>query len=119
LCNVSDNSCSRTGEKWWYKDVQTVERTSKTRRLLPDKYRKEFAKKQIVCIEYKDITEADEREIFQVCLGFFFSRYGILLTRIIFLQRAQLGIALTPLGQPESVTSILTFAPDNIINSLF
>ena len=48
-----------------------------------------------------------------------FSRYDILLTRIIPLQRIQFGIALTPLGQPEFVTCVLTFASDNIINSLF
>jgi hypothetical protein len=68
-------SRSLTGEKLWYKDVQTAARTSKPRRLLPDEYRKKFANKQIVCVEYQDITDADEREIFQVCPFFstFFS----------------------------------------------
>jgi hypothetical protein len=50
----------------WYKDVQTVEKKSRARRLLPEEYRKTFANKQIVCVEYQDITDADEREIFQV-----------------------------------------------------
>lgn len=37
--------------------------------LLPETYRRLFANKQIVCIEYQDITDDDEREIFQVCIG--------------------------------------------------
>jgi hypothetical protein len=28
-----------------------------------------FANKQVVCVEYQDITDADEREIFQVSHG--------------------------------------------------
>lgn len=43
--------------------------------LLPEKYRRLFSNKQIVCIEYMDINDRDEREIFQ---------------------RVQLGMALTP-----------------------
>ena len=53
----------------WYKDVQTMGKNSRARRLLPDEYRKTFANKQIVCVEYQDITDADEREIFQVRHG--------------------------------------------------
>ena len=53
----------------WYKDVQTMGKNSRARRLLPDEYRKTFANKQIVCVEYQDITDADEREIFQVRRG--------------------------------------------------
>ena len=44
-------------------------KTSRARRLLPEEYRKAFANKQVVCVEYQDITDADEREIFQVCHG--------------------------------------------------
>lgn len=63
---------SLTGEKLWYKDVQTTGgRHSRARRLLSDEYRKTFANKQIVCVEYQDITDADEREVFQVCHPFF------------------------------------------------
>ncbi|KAI6024231.1 hypothetical protein EDC04DRAFT_2869528 [Pisolithus marmoratus] len=43
--------------------------------LLPEKYKRLFANKQIVCIEYQDLPDSDEREIFQ---------------------RVQLGMALTP-----------------------
>ncbi|KAF8970915.1 hypothetical protein BDZ97DRAFT_1789327 [Flammula alnicola] len=65
-----------TGEKLWYKDIQSAStKGSKSRRPLPEKYRRLFANKQIVCVEYQDITDADEREIFQ---------------------RVQLGMALTP-----------------------
>jgi hypothetical protein len=56
----------------WYKDVQTIGKTSKARRLLPEEYRKAFANKQVVCVEYQDITDADESEIFQVCYGLSF-----------------------------------------------
>ncbi|KAF8808804.1 hypothetical protein BYT27DRAFT_7188278 [Phlegmacium glaucopus] len=73
-----------TGEKLWYKDVQTVERSSRHRRLLPDEYRKTFANKQIVCVEYQDITDSDEREIFQ---------------------RVQLGMALTPSEKLQVINS--------------
>ena len=63
---------SLSGEKLWYKDVQTMGKTSRARRLLPEEYRKTFANKQIVCVEYQDITDADEREIFQVRHGLYF-----------------------------------------------
>lgn len=53
-----------TGDKLWFK---AGTETPKTRvKFLPEKYRKLFANKQIVCVEYQDITDADEREIFQV-----------------------------------------------------
>lgn len=65
-----------TGEKLWYKDASAPGATTKTRKkLLPEKYRRLFSNKQIVCVEYADITSSDEREIFQ---------------------RVQLGMALTP-----------------------
>jgi hypothetical protein len=56
-----------TSEKLWYKDVGTSSKGPK-KKLLPEKYRRLFANKQIVCIEYQDITDDDEREIFQVRL---------------------------------------------------
>jgi hypothetical protein len=59
-------------------------KTSRARRLLPEEYRKTFANKQIVCVEYQDITDADEREIFQVRHGLpylpSFSQRGIVFT---------------------------------------
>ncbi|KAJ8692036.1 hypothetical protein PTI98_011549 [Pleurotus ostreatus] len=65
-----------TGEKLWYKDASAPGASTKTRKkLLPEKYRRLFSNKQIVCVEYADITSSDEREIFQ---------------------RVQLGMALTP-----------------------
>ncbi|KAF9466669.1 hypothetical protein BDZ94DRAFT_127231 [Collybia nuda] len=64
-----------TSEKLWYKDVQSTSGRTRPRKLLPEKYRRLFANKQIVCVEYQDITDSDEREIFQ---------------------RVQLGMALTP-----------------------
>jgi hypothetical protein len=34
-------------------------------RLLPEKYRRTFANKQIVCVEYSDIADSDDCEIFR------------------------------------------------------
>ena len=33
---------------------------------MPERYRRLFANKQVVCIEYQDLPDSDEREIFQV-----------------------------------------------------
>jgi hypothetical protein len=54
---------SISGEKLYYTDLDT---STRKRKLMPEKYRKIFANKQIVCVEYQDITDSDEREIFQV-----------------------------------------------------
>ncbi|KAG8215870.1 hypothetical protein J3R82DRAFT_7827 [Butyriboletus roseoflavus] len=56
------------GTKYWYKG-------SGRGQLLPERYRRLFANKQVVCIEYQDLPDSAEREIFQ---------------------RVQLGMALTP-----------------------
>ncbi|KAJ3800978.1 hypothetical protein GGU11DRAFT_742007 [Lentinula aff. detonsa] len=71
----TDSTDPHTGEKLWYKDdtSETSKHGSK-RRILPDKYRQMFANKQVVCVEYSGLTDADERDIFQ---------------------RVQLGMALT------------------------
>ncbi|KAF5363203.1 hypothetical protein D9758_008370 [Tetrapyrgos nigripes] len=65
-----------TNEKFWYQIDPSVHGGKKVpaARLLPPQYRKSFAGKQIVCVEYTDLTDSDEREIFQ---------------------RVQLGMALT------------------------
>ncbi|KAG6865081.1 hypothetical protein C0991_005225 [Blastosporella zonata] len=62
---------SLTNQKFWYTDTGAGGK----KKMLPQKYRKLFATKQIVCVEYNDVTDHDEREIFQ---------------------RVQLGMALTP-----------------------
>ncbi|KAJ7063429.1 hypothetical protein C8F01DRAFT_1132989 [Mycena amicta] len=65
---------SHTNEKLWYTD-NPEHRTRGEKRVLPDNYRRLFDTKAVVCVEYIDLTEKDEREIFQ---------------------RVQLGVALTP-----------------------
>jgi hypothetical protein len=55
-----------TNEKLWYKEVSSGSKTVRPRKILSEKYRRLFANKQIVCVEYHDITGGDEREIFQV-----------------------------------------------------
>ncbi|KAF9220669.1 hypothetical protein BS17DRAFT_786932 [Gyrodon lividus] len=64
-----------SGEKYWYKSTAGSQSGRSPRMLLPDKFRRLFANKQIVCIEYQDLPDSEEREIFQ---------------------RVQLGMALTP-----------------------
>ncbi|KAF8326736.1 hypothetical protein F5887DRAFT_1288897 [Amanita rubescens] len=73
-----------TGEKLWYKDVGQKTKSSKRKTILPEKYRRLFANKQIVCVEYHDINDQDEREIFQ---------------------RVQLGMALTPAEKLQVINS--------------
>ncbi|KAK7032517.1 hypothetical protein VNI00_013086 [Paramarasmius palmivorus] len=65
------DSC--TGQQLWYRDNPGASRASKSS-LLPEKYKKIFANKQIVCVEYGQLKPSDERDIFR---------------------RVQLGIALT------------------------
>ncbi|KAH6894840.1 hypothetical protein BKA70DRAFT_1407401 [Coprinopsis sp. MPI-PUGE-AT-0042] len=69
---ASTDKDALTAEKWWFKESPPGQ---KARKVLPEKLRKTFATKQIVCVEYQDISEDDEREVFQ---------------------RVQLGMALTP-----------------------
>ncbi|RDX50683.1 hypothetical protein OH76DRAFT_1482098 [Lentinus brumalis] len=67
-----------TGEKFVFKDTGKIKA-----KLLPERYKKLFMNKQIVCMEYQDITPANEREIFQ---------------------RVQLGMALTPAEKLQAIT---------------
>ncbi|THU97548.1 hypothetical protein K435DRAFT_60783 [Dendrothele bispora CBS 962.96] len=66
-----------TNEKFWYRIDPATHSNARARtpRLLPEKYRRSFANKQIVCVEYQELTDENERDIFQ---------------------RVQLGMALTP-----------------------
>ncbi|KAF9524551.1 hypothetical protein CPB83DRAFT_773624, partial [Crepidotus variabilis] len=68
--------------KLYFKDTKTSGRGPK-HEIMPERYRKVFANKQIVCVEYHEISEDDEREVFQ---------------------RVQLGMALTP-AEKLQVTS--------------
>ena len=52
---------SESKKKYWYK-----QKPGKPGNQLPEKYKRMFSNKQIVCIEYMEISEADEREIFRV-----------------------------------------------------
>ncbi|KAJ7846691.1 hypothetical protein B0H14DRAFT_3867637, partial [Mycena olivaceomarginata] len=62
-----------SGDKLWYRDNPAAR--GKSKKLLPEKFRNMFDAKAVVCVEYQDLDDADEREIFQ---------------------RVQLGVALTP-----------------------
>jgi hypothetical protein len=52
---------SETKKKYWYK-----QKAGKSGKQLPPKYKRMFSNKQIVCIEYMEISEDNEREIFRV-----------------------------------------------------
>ncbi|EJF60922.1 hypothetical protein DICSQDRAFT_170779 [Dichomitus squalens LYAD-421 SS1] len=67
-----------SGEKFVFKDTGKIKA-----QVLPDHYKKIFLNKQIVCMEYTDITPDNEREIFQ---------------------RVQLGMALTPAEKLQAIT---------------
>ncbi|KAH9917747.1 uncharacterized protein B0H18DRAFT_1033747 [Fomitopsis serialis] len=69
-----------TGERFTYEDIGVF----KGVKVLPERYKKIFRAKQIVCIEYQDITNASEREIFQ---------------------RVQLGMALTLAEKLQAIAS--------------
>ncbi|KAJ7192694.1 hypothetical protein GGX14DRAFT_701320 [Mycena pura] len=72
-----------TGDKLWYRD-NPDNRTRTAKKLLPEKYRKLFDNKAVVCVEYADLSGQDEREIFQ---------------------RVQLGVALTPAEKLKILTT--------------
>ncbi|KAF8556644.1 hypothetical protein OG21DRAFT_1482858 [Imleria badia] len=51
-----------TNAKYWYKEHATQNARGHP---LPERYQRLFANKQVVCIEYQDLPDTDEREIFQ------------------------------------------------------
>lgn len=80
---------SATNKKYWCQ-----ERAGEKRAILPKPLLAALSNKQIVCVEYDNLTDDQEREIFQV-------GHSDSLTLILSLtgrQRVQLGVALTPAG---------------------
>ncbi|EIN04175.1 hypothetical protein PUNSTDRAFT_146661 [Punctularia strigosozonata HHB-11173 SS5] len=76
-----------SNEKMYYKDTGAAppgKGKNKVKKLVPEKYRRMFANKQIVCVEYSDLKDEDEREIFK---------------------RVQLGLALTPAEKLRAISS--------------
>ncbi|EJD00602.1 uncharacterized protein FOMMEDRAFT_142422 [Fomitiporia mediterranea MF3/22] len=82
---------SRTNLKMWYK----LQPGNEGGRLLPEQYRKQFSRKQIACVEYCDINEDNEREIFQ---------------------RVQLGVALTPAERLQAIPGPWTQLIRDVLN---
>ncbi|KAG0708506.1 hypothetical protein DFH29DRAFT_794816 [Suillus ampliporus] len=74
---------TQTGDKYWYK-ANASNQSGRSCHILPDRYRRLFANKQIVCIEFQDLPDSEEREIFQ---------------------RVQLGMALTPAEKLQVVNT--------------
>ncbi|KAJ3869502.1 hypothetical protein EV359DRAFT_76621 [Lentinula novae-zelandiae] len=76
---------TKTREKLWFKkDPSESPKNAAKRKILPDKYRQMFSNKQVVCVEYSGLTDADERDIFQ---------------------RVQLGMALTSAEKLHVITT--------------
>ncbi|EPQ57689.1 hypothetical protein GLOTRDRAFT_37727, partial [Gloeophyllum trabeum ATCC 11539] len=70
-----------TGKNWYYTSPENL----KSNRLeVPDYWKRVFAQKQIICAEYRNLTPAMEREIFQ---------------------RVQLGMALTAAEKLQAISS--------------
>jgi hypothetical protein len=78
---------SESKRKYWYK-----QKAGKAGKQLPPKYKRMFANKQIVCIEYMELSEDDEREIFRVRFQYVRPSFCKIYTP--YLQRVQLGVAL-------------------------
>ncbi|KAE9396331.1 hypothetical protein BT96DRAFT_996824 [Gymnopus androsaceus JB14] len=53
-----------TLKNWWYK-VDESTATSRAKNIIPDRVRVTFANKQVRCVEYEELDEEDEREIFR------------------------------------------------------
>ncbi|KZS86879.1 hypothetical protein SISNIDRAFT_420398, partial [Sistotremastrum niveocremeum HHB9708] len=82
---------SESGVKYWFRETPRKAQPDPTepqkptrRRLLDKKFRKQFYDRQIMCYEYTDLLEKQEREIFQ---------------------RVQLGAALTPGEKLQALSS--------------
>ncbi|KAJ3910738.1 hypothetical protein F5879DRAFT_928693 [Lentinula edodes] len=54
-----------TGQKYWYKIPQSPNASEKKQQVLPDKLQTMFANKQIVCVEYSELSDLEERDIFK------------------------------------------------------
>ncbi|KAJ7927092.1 hypothetical protein B0H13DRAFT_1971588 [Mycena leptocephala] len=83
----------QTGEKLWYRDNPEATSSSgskahkskpKPKKLLSARFRNLFDNKMVVCVEYHDLEDSDEREIFR---------------------RVQLGVALTPAEKLKVITT--------------
>ncbi|KAI3613826.1 hypothetical protein WG66_013644 [Moniliophthora roreri] len=72
-----------TNQQLWFKDNRSVGKST-SKMMLPDKYRQIFANKQVVCVEYGEVKQSDERDIFR---------------------RVQLGIALTPAEKLQATST--------------
>ncbi|TRM66509.1 hypothetical protein BD626DRAFT_482888 [Schizophyllum amplum] len=56
---------AQTGDEYWYKDIGGPSADGSAKKLIPEKSRESFNKKLVVGIEYENISDADEREIFK------------------------------------------------------
>ncbi|KAL0065314.1 hypothetical protein AAF712_007648 [Marasmius tenuissimus] len=70
---------AETGQQYWF-----VKDPKDKKELLPEKYRMIFSNKQIVCVEYQELKDTDERDIFT---------------------RVQLGVALTPAEKLQAIST--------------
>ncbi|KAG7091637.1 hypothetical protein E1B28_010658 [Marasmius oreades] len=83
-----------TGKQFWYK--QNSEVVQSPGEMLPEKFRSIFSNKQIVCVEYEELKEGDERDIFK---------------------RVQLGVALTNAEKLQAISTPRTALVRHLIKT--
>ncbi|KAJ4482314.1 hypothetical protein J3R30DRAFT_3699743 [Lentinula aciculospora] len=54
-----------TGQKYWYKHAESANGADKKQELLPERLCTMFNNKQIVCVEYSNLSDLEERDIFK------------------------------------------------------
>ncbi|KAJ8091048.1 hypothetical protein PM082_024655 [Marasmius tenuissimus] len=79
MTGVIPHRDAETGQQYWF-----VKDPKDKKELLPEKYRSIFSNKQIVCVEYQDLKDTDERDIFT---------------------RVQLGMALTVAEKLQAIST--------------
>ncbi|KAI0063589.1 hypothetical protein BV25DRAFT_1824146 [Artomyces pyxidatus] len=71
----------QTKKLWWYTASET---TRKTRKIISQEGKRLFAEKLITCVEYRHLTDAAERDVFQ---------------------RVQMGMSLSPAEKMQAISS--------------
>ncbi|KAK7036164.1 hypothetical protein R3P38DRAFT_2361292, partial [Favolaschia claudopus] len=83
VCRPCGCPSSYTEDKYWYRDNPSA-KWKRAKKLLPDEVRKQFDSRTLLCTEYQDLLDAEEREMFA---------------------RVQKGVVLTPSENLGVITS--------------
>ncbi|KAK1217812.1 hypothetical protein PQX77_019518 [Marasmius sp. AFHP31] len=99
ITGVIPHRDAETGQQYYF-----VKDPKDKRELLPEKYRTIFSNKQIVCVEYQELKDTDERDIFTVS-NVSPSNNGFKNANLIGYKRVQLGVALTPAEKLQAIST--------------